>query len=449
LNGAVKCCIIKVDTNTEVKALKSSLYKISVLALAAALIVTAPACGRKNNNEVVVPTNVPIVTADPEGSVTAGPTATPFVPTDAPVYTDVPIVTADPSANITAGPTATPTAAPVYTNVPIVTADPSANITAGPTATPTPVPMAVPTEAPVYTNVPIVTADPSANITEGPTATPIAAPTPAPTAAPSVTPGEPATPTPAPTDTPLPDPVTTLTWLELGKAITCDLDFDYKPETIVAELNTTSYARLLTVKVTVGKNGKVLEDSFLADEFISGLVNNFNSGDNRVEIIISSLRGTRTETVCAYRLNSTSTGLSVCKLEGSVYQVDGNSVRIHRYLDFMGTWECTSAFAFDLTNFKLVQAETDWIVLHPGERQCTAAQTLLVGLYTTGVDNMIIYFEPGARLYPTATDLSTRIDVTLESGTPGYLSVTVGPNGELLHGGEKMTDCFSDLYFMD
>ena len=247
----------------------------------------------------------------------------------------------------------------------------------------------------------------------------------------------------------MPDPVTTLTWLELGKTVLCDLDFDGSPETVVLEETSASYGKLLTLKVTVGKTGKALEDSFLSDEFIGGFINNFNSGDNRVEIVVSSLVGTRDETIRAYRLNSNSTGLSVCKLEGSVHQIDGNSIRVHRYIDFMGTWECTSAFAFEDDNFKLSQVETDWIVLHPGERTCTVSKTILVGLYAMGIDNTVITVYPPSRLYPTATDLKTRIDVTLEGGAPGFISVTPGANGRLLYGGESLEDCFSDLYFMD
>jgi hypothetical protein len=190
--------------------------------LAAASIITLTACKKSGNNEAVRPTDVPIVTADPEGLVTAGPTATPYVPTDAPSYTNVPVITEDPSGSVTAGPTATPesaTPAPSYTDVPIVTADPSAIITAGPTATPEP--------TPYYTNVPIVTANPTANITAGPTATPYdpkPVPTPTPyytnvpvvtanptasiTAGPTATPYAP-TPSPVPTATPTPKPQTT------------------------------------------------------------------------------------------------------------------------------------------------------------------------------------------------------------------------------------------------
>ena len=188
--------------------MKNTLLKIT--ALAAAVMMAAASFGCKNDKEAnrPDPTNVPIVTANPEANITAGPTATPFEPTSAPDHTDVPVVTENPEANITAGPTATPfepTPAHVWTNVPIVTADPSSNVTAGPTATPF-----EPTPAPVWTNVPIVTADPSANVTAGPTATPYAPqPTPAPTNVPVVTAAPTAQITAGPTPTPVPTPTPT------------------------------------------------------------------------------------------------------------------------------------------------------------------------------------------------------------------------------------------------
>ena len=220
--------------------MKNSFYRIIAAALVLALVVAFAACKKNNGQEAGLPTDapsytdVPIITADPEGQVTAGPTATPESFTPAPSNTDVPVITEDPEGNVTAGPTATPesfTPAPSYTDVPIVTADPSANITAGPTATPfTPTaaptfaPTPAPTPTPYYTNVPIVTANPTANITAGPTATPydpLPVPTPTPyytnvpvvtanptasiTAGPTATPYAP-TPSPVPTATPTPKP---------------------------------------------------------------------------------------------------------------------------------------------------------------------------------------------------------------------------------------------------
>lgn len=353
----------------------------------------------------------PDVTADPDGTEDASVTSSPDV--------------TDPNATPTpAAPTQSPGSAPYV--VPTVPAQPS--VPADMTQTP-----AVPTQS---------------NSASTPAPTPSPVPTPTPTAEPTGTPAAANTPTPTPSATPAPDPVTALTWLEPGSSVTCDLDFDFKYETV--ELNhsvNSAGVNLITLRVKVGKNGKTLEDTFVADSFVSALINNFNSGDNRVEIIVSTLNGVRDEQIRAYRLNERSDGLSICKLSGTVFQIDDNSIRVHRYVDLMGTWDCVAPFSFSYDSFALVQNGTDWDVLRDPGRTCTVAKDLLVGIYSSGNDNLSTFVYEGSLIYPLATDLQSRVDIVLESGAHGFITVTVGPDGRFLYGGVHLDDFFSDLVF--
>lgn len=422
----------------------------AILMLAAAMVLTAACRKKPKEGEDAFVTAAPNATAAPAVSgapdLTEDPNATP-----APVAPTVPAATADPTSSAneatpepTSGgtdATAQPTSGAATEAAPTSGAPTASASATEPHSDPTPaatqVSGATPTPA---APTPAASADPV------PTAVPTAS---APSAEPTGTPSAPATPTPPPTPTPVPDPVVTTTWLELGSKVYCDLDFDSKPEQI--ELNIAdnpSGVSLVTLRIIVGKNNKTLEDSFPAETFINALVNNFNSGDNRVEIIVSGRMGERDEQLKAYRLNERSDGLRSCKLEGSLYQIDGNSVRIHRYVDLMGTWDCIASFSFDSENFRLIQNGADWEVLRDHGRVCTLAEDILAGIYSSGSDNLTTFVEAGTRIYPIASDLTSRIDIVLESGAHGFITVTVGEDGRFMYGGTHLDDYFTDLYFL-
>lgn len=448
------------------KCLRTALLLICSLLAATAL----SGCKHKNDPEALN-TNVPVITADPDGSVTAGPTAT---PADLPEFTDVPVVTADPDGSVTAGPTATPEAQPAHTDVPVITSDPGGTVTAGPTATPTarpiytdvPVvtsdpggsvtagPTATPTAVPVYTDVPVVTSDPGGSVTAGPTATPTPKPaeaTPSPVASPipTSTPGDPNTPTPVPTATPAPDPADAFTQLEPGTPVLFDLDYDGEPEEIVVTRSEgAGLGSIVTISVKVGKNGKTLEDSYRADVVTDAFINNFNSGDHRAEIVVSTQVGSRDRTVKCLKLNSGSNGLVGCSTEGVVTDVSGEAIIIHRYIDLMGTWECSAAFAFSYSDFALEQTSPEWTVIREGDRWCTLSSSVFLGLDSTGGNNEVKWLDSGTMMYPVATDLQSYIDVKLESGASGYLPISVDGSGNILYGEKSISEIFSDLTFI-
>lgn len=290
---------------------------------------------------------------------------------------------------------------------------------------------AAPTEQTVVTSAPVDT-EAVQTPEPGPTETP-AAPT-------EIIPDE----TPAPATQPPEQVVTGLVWIDGSRTLKYDLDFDGKPETV--EITASSS---VSVKITVGANGKVLSESVSAGRFFSVLINNFNSSDRRAEIIISTGSGNRQRNMLCLRLDSSSNALEKLNVEGKAVAADGDTLTVSRMLDVLGTWECTAAFKFASSGFKLEQQGEFWDVVRSEERWCTVSQEMLIGYYTSGLDNETGFIEPGYRMYPTRTDLNTIIDVTLDTGALGYLPITVGQNGELMYSGNPLTSWFSDLTFIN
>ena len=169
-------------------------------------------------------------------------------------------------AGTDAAASASPTALP-----PGVTADPGAS--AYPTENPGATDGA--TAQPAVSGQPGVTAQPTGQggATNPPapgTAQPTASPKP--TTRPTPVPAPISTATPKPTNTPKPDPVTALTWLELDTPVSCDMDFDGKAEKVELTQTESGGKKLISLKVTNGKTGKVLMDSVTCDRFVNGLI---------------------------------------------------------------------------------------------------------------------------------------------------------------------------------
>lgn len=355
----------------------------------------------------------------------------------------------DPGATAEASMEPVDTAEPDASEDPDMTADPGATQEAGANESP------AASAAPAKTDAPSNTAQPSAGQTESdatpapsqPSATtPASTPTPKPTA----TPLTPATPTPKPTNTPKPDPVTELTWMQPENTYYCDMDFDGKDEKIELNIKEKSDGKKsMTVKVTVGKSGNVLLDTFDIDSYVKGLINNFNTGDKRVEIALSTLTGTRDHVTRCYCLNDKSTGLLKSSQKGYIETVIGNKVNIHRYLDLFGTWECTAMFSFAADKFSFEMMDADWIVVPDSNRWCTVSEPFYAGVYSNGMENLAMLIDVGTKLYPTATDYRTRIDFTTDTGTKCYISIEIDPHDRaVFEGGDSFSDCFSDLTYM-
>lgn len=251
-----------------------------------------------------------------------------------------------------------------------------------------------------------------------------------------------------PTEVPEPDPVTELTFIESDKTYRFDMNFDGIPERIEVRLKTRDTTKQCTVRVTVGGSGETLIDTFDTERLMVGLVNNFNTGDNRAELMLSTLTGNRDALIKSYRLNGESSGLLLCETEGWIDSVNGNSVIVSKYVDLMGTWECFCEHSFAFDSFELLPVWTDWMVKPEEGRMCTLAEEIMVGLYVGGPDNYVGFMEAGDKLYPTATDLSERIDFVTDTNVSGYLSVTFGSDGRPLLDGEPMDSLFTDLTFI-
>ncbi len=347
-------------------------------------------------------------------------------------------------AGTDAAASASPTALP-----PGVTAGPdsSANPTENPGATDGA------TAQPAVSGQPGVTARPTGQggATNPPapaTALPTASPNP--TARPTPSPAPIATATPRPTNTPKPDPVTALTWLELDTPVSCDMDFDGKAEKVELTRSESGGKMLVSLKVTNGKTGKVLMDSVTCDRFVKGLINNFNTGDRRVEVMLSVSSGTRDDVTHAYRLNSGSTGLLKCSCPGLVESVNGSSLQIARMLDLLGTWNCTASYAVSYDKFELVRSGSDWIVTQEEDRWCTSSTDFIAAVYLSGTDNSANWFGAGEKLRPVSTDLESRMDFVTDTGTRGYFDIDVDENGRVTKvNGYAPTALFGDLNYID
>ena len=306
---------------------------------------------------------------------------------------------------------------------------------------------------PSSTDAPGETDSPSSTEASSATAAPAASAAPGeataqPTAAPTMAPYIPGEPTPEPTNTPVPDPVTELTYVEEGKPVYCDMDFDGRAEKIEVVMSKREGTKQYTVRITLGSSGATLIDNFFADKYMLGLLNNFNSGDERVELMLSTCTGKRQDVIRSYRLNPDSTGLLGIRTDGWIDSVHGNTVTVAKYADLMGTWECTCPHVFGHDSFELKPMDEDWQVKYESGRWCTVSGEMLVGLYISGNENYVGFLERGDRIYPTATDLVSRIDFMTDTNSAGYLSVTF--TGELAAGydGKSMNEWFSDLTFI-
>ena len=374
-------------------------------------------CARRKD-DAASPTAVP--TASAEANASAEPSAT-----QEPEVTAAPDTTEQATEEASASPEPGSTEQPA-TAAPDVT---EANATPSPAYTQQP----GQTQGPVQTAVP-VTAAPTATVR--PTSEPV----------------QPSTPTPKPTETPQPDPVTTLTNIEPGGEYYCDLDFDGRAEKIVLGVKDRAPGqKLITLMVTVGRSGIVLVDSFVMERYIGGVINNFNTGDNRVEIVVSSAVGARDETIRGYRLSDDSAALLTTSFSGRMEAVNGNTISVMKYADLMGTWTCMNQLGFGYDSFALVPINEEWYVKNEPGRLCTVSDPMFVGFYSSGSDNEFGYLQGGLgadKIYPVSTDLVSRIDFITDGGVRGYMEVTFDADCAAFFEGSPMDNWFSDLTFI-
>lgn len=394
----------------------SSLRLVAVIIITVFAVCSLFGCGGSENN------GGPETTGEPQAIVTettsAEPTAAPEasgqpIPdeSDAPVY-------------------------PVETNAPAGSEQPAASEQPGPDESVAPV-FPVETAAPAGSDQPAVT--PSPTFTAAPTVIPA-------TDDPFIPPED----TPEPTSVPLPDPVMELTYIEFGREYFCDMDFDGKPDRIeVAVFTRDDASKQCSVKITLGSSGVTLMDSFVMDKYINGVINNFNTGDNRAELMLSIAIGTRDDEIRSYRINREGTGLLISLTEGWIDSVVGNNVSVAKYVDLMGTWECSCLHAFDVNEFELKPVYTEWKVKNEPDRWCTLSEPLLVGFNISGPENYVGFLESGDRLRPVSTDLTGRIDFITDTDVSGYVNVTFGGHSEAYIDGSSMDHWFSDLSFID
>lgn len=270
-----------------------------------------------------------------------------------------------------------------------------------------------------------------------------------PSATPSPTPG--IGNTSAPTNTPHPDPITDMTWFDDSAAVYYDMNFDGAAERIEIVLTPqNSYTFICSVSVTVGATGDILTNTFTTELFSKALLNNYNSGDGRVELLVCCGSGTTDFGIYCYRLNSDSSALDVYYAKGWVETADENTVTIGRYLDVLGTWACTSRFSFDTDLFELCQYDSEWSVFSDEERWCTASKELLVQFYLhASTPNYAGFLYEGDRIRPLATDMSSYIRFVMDNNEEGAITVTFDPlNSTLLINGLPPAEWFSDLYFI-
>ena len=257
--------------------------------------------------------------------------------------------------------------------------------------------------------------------------------------------------TPAPTSSGQPDPYVAPLWFDDSAAVDYDMDFDGKNEKVEITLTPRSgYTYTCTVKVTVGASGKELTDTFSTEYFTKALLNNFNSGDGRAELLVCCGSGNRGQITKAYRLNANSNGLNSFGVNGWVETLKGSAIELGRYMDVLGTWACSADFEFSRADFSLVQTSADWTVHRDDEnRWCTVSKTLIVELIiNNGSENYAGFLSYGDRIYPTATDMSTYIKFVSDLEDIGSITVTTGSNGTLLINGESADNWFKDLEYL-
>lgn len=412
---------------------KELIIKFISLLMAFALCVTAFGCVRHVKDDPK-PTKDPNATAEATAEVpaeteqTADSSTEPFETPSAPDESGEP----DETENAPAG----------NTDEPAVTAEPGK--TAKPEGSEPPrdtMPPTSRTQAPTNAPGPVQPGQNTPAPTDKPTAAPTNKPTPSPAPA--------ATSTPKPTATPKPDPVTSLTWMDPDGTYYCDMNFDGKDEKIELYVKDKENGRQsVTVKVTVGGSGKVALDTFEAESYINGLINNFNSGDNRVEIVVCTSESEKDKTVRAYRLNSASSGLLKCTTPGWIESVTGNAIKLHCNLDLLGTWECTASFSFDRESFAFVRVDEKWTVLPVANRWCTVSAMFTAGIYSSGTENQAMFINPGTKLYPVATDYSSIMDLVTDTGMKIYISIEVADGRAVFEGGDSFETCFSDLNYL-
>ena len=291
--------------------------------------------------------------------------------------------------------------------------------------------------------------DASVEPTEGTEAPTEIAATPTPTTA-IPTPIVSGQPTTAPTPTTVPDPSAAPLWFDDSAAVNYDMDFDGKPETVRIELTHQSgYSYNCKVSVKVGSTGTVITDSFTTEYFTKALLNNFNSGDGRAELLVSCGTGNRGQITKIYRLNANSTALQSIATNGWVETLGDNAIELGRYIDVLGTWACSCSFGFSTGDFSLRQISEAWQVHRDSNRWCTLSQSLLVEIFVNNAnENYAGFLYYGDRIYPTETDLRSYIKFVSDLGDRGSITVTAGSNGTLLINGESPDHWFSDLQYI-
>lgn len=314
-------------------------------------------------------------------------------------------------------------------------------------------PDVVPTEGQYVTPAPDTT--PAGPDTPDETVSPINI-TPEPTLAPGTTPTAPVTTPvvtlpPDATPTPVPDTHTDLTWFDDSAPVLFDLDFDGVADKVELKLTKlTDYAYSCMLKVTVGATGKEVVDAFTTEYFTKALINNFNSGDNRAEIVVCTGTGNRGQITKAYRLNAYSNAFVTTSISGWVESVSDNTMLFGRYADIMGTWACSATFGFSNAAFAFEQISEKWQVHRDSDRWCTVADEILVQLYiASSTENYAGFLDRGCKIYPTATDLSTFIEFTSDLGESGAITISKGTNGTFYISGRPIDDWFSDLTYID
>lgn len=344
---------------------------------------------------------------------------------------------------------ATPTNA-AATEQPSVSEAAETPATAAPDVIPSP-------DAPAVTPVPFATPSPAATSSAVQTPAPSGGASPTPVATPTATTSAP-TPTPTQsqpgvTPAPTPEPVaeTGLVWFDDSAPVYYDLDLDGKADKVDIDLiPISSYSYSCVLRVTVGASGKELMNSFTTEYFTKALINNFNSSDGRAEIIICGGTGNKGQTTRAYRLNSDSNGIDSVSVPGWIETVNGNSIEFGRYIDILGTWSCSATFAFAREGFALVQQGTEWHVHRDSDRWCTVSDEFLIELFLNNSnENYASFLYPGDKIYPTATDLSSYIRFTADTGDNGSINITVDGSGNVMINGDPVDNWFSDLQYID
>ena len=245
--------------------------------------------------------------------------------------------------------------------------------------------------------------------------------------------------------------VTGLVWFDDSAPVYYDLDFDGKPEKVELKLvPVSSYSYSCMLRITVGATGRELIDTFTTEYFTKALINNFNSGDGRAEIMVCGGTGNKGQVTRASRLNSTSSSIETISVPGWIETVSGNSIEFGRYIDILGTWSCSATFAFSRTDFALVQQGTEWQIHRDSERWCTVANDFLVEIYVNNsIENYAGFLYKGDRIYPTATDLNRYIRFTSDIGDNGSIDITINADGDVCINGDPVDYWFSDLQYIN